>query len=164
MFFRVAASTNTGTVDLVLMIGKMILKQDLWLCTSSLDLEFLECVRVESNSCKSYTRGILPSFDCGILFKAVCFLLVLFTIGILAFCISISYQILYPNYEPTNGNGSDDWIDVGEYGLAKSKFRPEKNSPSSSEISTTSKSDRFLVQHVLWSKILIIFMLKTEKI
>ena len=92
---------------------------------------------------------MIPSYGCGILSKAVCFLLVLFTIGILAFCISISYQILYPNYEPTNGNGSDDWIDVGEYGLAKSKFRPEKNSPSSSEISTTSKSDRFLVQHVL---------------
>jgi len=79
----------------------------------------------------------------------VCFLLVLFTIGILAFCISISYQILYPNYEPTTGNGSDDWIDVGEYGLEKSKIRLEKNSPNSSEISTTSKSDRFLVQHVL---------------
>ena len=79
----------------------------------------------------------------------MCFLLVLFTIGILAFCISISYQILYPSYEPTTGNGSDDWIDVGEYGLKKSKFRIEKNSSNSSEISTTSKSDRFLVQNVL---------------
>ena len=107
---------------------------------------------------------MVPSNDCEILFKAVCFLLVLFTIGILAFCISISYQILYPNYEPTNGNESDDWIDVGEYGLAKSKHRIGKSSPPTSEISTTSKSDRFLVQHVLWSKILIICMLKTEKI
>ena len=106
---------------------------------------------------------MVPCSECQIFSKAVCFLLVLFTIGILAFCISISYQILYPNYEPTTGNGSDDWIDVGEYGLGKSKFQPENNSPSSSEISTTSKSDRFLVQHVLWSKILIIFMSKTEK-
>ena len=93
-------------------------------------------------------QGIVPNYDCEILFKAVCFLLVLFTIGILAFCISISYQILYPSYEPTTENGSDDWIDVGEYGLEKTKFRIDKTS-SSSEISTTSKSDRFLVQHVL---------------
>ena len=72
-------------------------------------------------------------------------------------CVLAIYRIQNPNFKSADTNGrttfdADVWLDIGDYALEASKsknLQKLSNSSSSGEISTTSKSDKCLVQNDL---------------